>query len=363
MEDESSVGLIERSRSQSPDIIRKSSSTKKMQGFGTWMINQQQHQKVWLPYLSLCLVHSIFAGWNILGRAVLSTKEGLSPVVFSLVREVISSILLIILAKFSDWKAAAIPQRKDLWAVVLVGTTGTFLNQIGFIYGLKYTNAMTAAIFQPLLPVFTTLFSSIMNHTRASREKIIGLVLAVIGSLVIIISAGILNHHQTAEDGHEDHDHFSSVLLYGFGFFMLCVNIIAFSYSLITQRRLLETYSSKWVTAWGYSIGCVEMFIAALLIDGPTHLAGRFPLDSDILMVLLYVILLTTVLNYSLLTWANKKTSSETVAVFFCVNPFVTSILAYWFLNEVLTIWHLLGGILLIWGLQKFNSSSSASSS
>jgi drug/metabolite transporter (DMT)-like permease len=202
-----------------------------------------------------------------------------------------------------------------------------------------------------------------MNHTRASREKIIGLVLAVIGSLVIIISAGILNHHQTAEDGHEDHDHFSSVLLYGFGFFMLCVNIIAFSYSLITQRRLLETYSSKWVTAWGYSIGCVEMFIAALLIDGPTHLAGRFPLDSDILMVLLYVILLTTVLNYSLLTWANKKTSSETVAVFFCVNPFVTSILAYWFLNEVLTIWHLLGGILLIWGLQKFNSSSSASSS
>eukprot|EP00732_Lithocolla_globosa_P001226 Lithocolla_globosa_v1_NODE_576_length_3702_cov_18.492185.p2 type:complete len:215 gc:universal NODE_576_length_3702_cov_18.492185:2651-3295(+) len=135
----------------------------------------------------LVMVQLVFAGNGILSQAALS--GGFDPFVFALARNTIASLILLPVGYF--FEGHPFPRPQELIWVTLLGFLGQYVNQIGFLYGIWYTNALYAAMWQPLIPVFTALFGVVLGvenldlKTFKGRLRLSGMLVAVGGALFL----------------------------------------------------------------------------------------------------------------------------------------------------------------------------------
>ena len=85
--------------------------------------------------------------------------------------------------------------------------------------------------------------------------------------------------------------------------------------------------------------------------------AGRLPelnpatLPPPVLAGMIYVVLVPTVINYALATWAVKRSSPALVSVYITLQPVAAGCLAMLFLGERVGLRELAGFVLIVLGL------------
>jgi drug/metabolite transporter (DMT)-like permease len=152
-----------------------------------------------LAHLAMLFVTCTFSLWNVLGELVL--KRGLDPIVLATYRELGTATLLLIgsvaLNRGSNPRRFR-PDMRQAALFVACGVGGVYGLQLFYVLGLARTDANTAALFQPLVPVLVLLLSSFLGierlrlhpcgeaTVRRSWQKLAGVVLACAGCLIVV---------------------------------------------------------------------------------------------------------------------------------------------------------------------------------
>lgn len=133
-------------------------------------------------YVKLVLMAFCWGGAFIGGR--IATAE-FAPAAAALWRYVIATIALVIVAFALERGLPRLDGRQWL-AVLLLGATGVVLFNLCFMFGLARVPASRGALIMALNPALTLLGASLLLRERLTRNKMLGIVIALLGVSVVL---------------------------------------------------------------------------------------------------------------------------------------------------------------------------------
>lgn len=274
-------------------------------------------------HLALLFVQLLFAGFAVVGKAVLVVVP---PLAVAGLRVLGATPLLFLLAART---ARPFPQARDLPRLALLGLLGVSANQLLFILGLQRTTATNASILVLAIPVFTVAAGAMLEMERPAGRQVAGIALAVGGALVLLHPGRISLAPESAA-----------------GNALILANCLSYALFLVLQRPLLRRLPWETVIAWAFLFGGL-----AVLAFSWRELARLRDLHAGgtVWLGIAYIVLLATCVGYALNTWAVHRSSPALVAAYTTLQPFFAAALAVAFLGERLG-WEELAGFALIAG-------------
>jgi drug/metabolite transporter (DMT)-like permease len=250
------------------------------------------------------------------------------PLALAVLRVGFATPVLLALAWRRD---RALPARRDLPVLALLGALGVFGNQVLFIWGLSYTTATDAAILMPSIPVFAAALAVAFGIERVGPRRLAGVALAVAGALVVL-----------------DPSRFSLADRATVGNLMVLANCLLYAGFLVLQRPVLERLPWRTVVAWSFLFGSL-----GVLAVGGGELAALDPaaVSRGAWLGVGFILVFPTVLGYLLATWAVRRSSPTLVAAYTTLQPLLSALMAAAFLGERFGLAEAAGFALIAGGL------------
>jgi len=275
----------------------------------------------WRVHAGLLFVQLNFGAFHVTAKAVLAH---LHPLALAGLRVLVATPILLLLA----WRHDRLnPSRRDLPWLALLGFLGVFANQLLFIFGLRWTTATNAAILMPSIPVFAAAVAIAAGVERAVSRRLLGIALAVAGALVMLEPGRLQPGDHTVA-----------------GNLLVLANCLSYATFLVLMRRILRRLPVTTVIAWSFLFGGIGVTAAA---------AGRLvsipfsAVPASVWLLMAYIVLFPTTINYLVNTWALARSTPTLVAAYTTVQPLAAGLLAAAFLAER-PGWPQLAGALLI---------------
>jgi drug/metabolite transporter (DMT)-like permease len=272
-------------------------------------------------HLALIAVQLMFASLSIVAKIAL---RELSP--FALICARVTAATLVLLAVRMIVRPKERVEARDMPELAAYALFGVTANMLIFIEGLTRTTATNAIVIGTTIPVFTVGVAVVMRKEAATLAKVMGLVIACIGAMVVV-GAGRF------EGG-------SGRLL---GNLLIVGNSLSFSIYLVISRRLLSKYSPMTVVTWTFVFGALGVlpFGAHALAVAAPHLSARG------WSCVAYIVLFPTVGTYFLNMFALQKVPASLVAIYIYVQPVVGALMAAVALGERPSTPTFVGGALI----------------
>lgn len=281
-------------------------------------------------YIELTLAMVIVGSSIIVGKLLVANF----PVfLVSGLRFGIASIVLVPLLLIQEGNNFVIGKR-DWGILFLQAFTGVFLFSVFLLYGLKFTNATEASIITSTNPAVIGVISFLFLREKLTFNKIIGIVFAVCGILLINILG------KTAETERGMLPILGNVLVFG--------SVIGTALFTILRKVSSNTISPL-LSATVMSVLGVVLFLPFALYE-----AMQFDFSSitviDWILVFYYGIVVTVV---AFILWFQgvTKVSASTAAVFTSVMPISAVLLSYLILREPFAWSHVWGGLCILVGI------------
>jgi drug/metabolite transporter (DMT)-like permease len=214
---------------------------------------------------------------------------------------------------------AKVPPRGDLLKLALCGLFGVAINQMFFLWGLKETSRVNAAVLMITTPVFVFALAALLRHERITVLKVVGLVLSFAGAVGLILS------------GASETIQISGANISGDA--MIMVNAASYGIYLVLVRPLVLKYNAFTIVMWIFIFGAIPN----ILIGMPALLSTDFSVMSDkAVFGIVFLIVGATFGAYFLNAWAMKRVPSSAVSIYIYVQPvLVTLFSAYLGFGEV----------------------------
>jgi drug/metabolite transporter (DMT)-like permease len=227
-------------------------------------------------------------------------------------------------------------QRRDLWMFVYLGFLGVALNQGCFMAGLNYTTSERSVLVKAVGPILILVFARALKLEAFSASKVVGMILAFFGVLLLETEGGRLGHTPMAVgDG------------------ITLVSTLAFAiYSVLGKRVLNAPGNGK------YDAISLNTFITAtagvMLLPLAVQQAVTIHWESVGWVGwsgLVYMAAGSSVGAYTLFYWVLKHLDASRVAAINYIQPFLVIVLSMLFLREHPTGHLISGGALVLIGV------------
>ena len=289
----------------------------------------QRTTPLWLAYVLLVLTALFWSGTTIVGRA--ATGE-IPPFSLTFWRWLIAFIVFIPFGFRPFWAQRAIYARYWL-RVVGFSFFGVVGFTIPFFLGLQHTTAINGSLLQAAGPVIIVLTSLIVLRLKLSAIEIVGTVLAIVGSLLIVLHGDITKINS---------------LEFGLGDIFIVLSMLSWAIYTVFLRwkpALLDPVGFIFVLA-GLSVPMIFPFYLWELMQGQT-----FAPSLGNIGLILYSSVFASVIAY--LAW-NKSVDvvGPNVAGFsHYLIPVFGTIMSVVILGEVMETYHFVAIVLIFTGL------------
>ena len=277
------------------------------------------------PFVALIFVQFFFASLAVVGKVALETFPSL---MVAGMRMFFASLFLAGIAFAVQREHLPLTDAVKLFGLAVLGIV---CNQLLFLGGLSRTTAVNASILIATIPIFTTFFAILLGQEAPRFVRIGGIAVSLVGALTIL--------------GIQGFDLRGGLAL---GNLFVILNSLSYSMYLVLSRGLLQKYRSTTIVAW--------TFIFGALVVTPLGAWSAASFDfSHVPAVawwaMAWIIIVPSVLSYSLNTYALKRIHSSTVATYIFLQPLFGIALAYVILDERLGLRTALGGLLVLAGV------------
>ncbi len=228
-------------------------------------------------------------------------------------------------------------EKQDWLMLLLLGLLNMPMNQLMFVWGLKYTSAPNASLAYALSPAFVLIISSVMHCERLSVYKVVGISVAIIGTVVVLFERGFS---------------FSGENMFG-NVIELCASL-TWAFYTVLGRRIALRYGAVYSTAISMLIGFalyVPLFFTLTNTTLPEVNGSPLFINGEQWFGLFYLGVITSGLGFALWYVLLTKLESSKVAVFNNLQPVLTTILAVIFLHQQPSLLFVIGGIVAIVGV------------
>ena len=273
--------------------------------------------------IMLILAMVIFGSIGIFRRSLPFSSE-----MIAFCRGVIGMLILLFPSILKRDPATAGGVRKNLWKLLLSGAL-IGVNWIFLFEAYRYTTVPTATLCYYMAPVFIIAASPFVLKEKLRGRKLVGLLAAVIGMVLVSGLLGPKAQQPGAWKG----------IAYGLGAAVLYATVIL----------LNKTLSG--VSA--YQRTCVQLGAAAVIALPYTLVTGGFSLQGASgkdLCLLLLVGVLHTGIAYMLYFGSLPYLSAQTAAIFSYIDPVVAIVLSAAILGERPDLAGAVGAVLILGG-------------
>jgi drug/metabolite transporter (DMT)-like permease len=217
---------------------------------------------------------------------------------------------------------------KDWWIVFAQALCAGFLFNILVLYGLEHTTAIATGIINSALPAIVAIFSFFILREKLSLRMVVAIMLCAAGIAVLGLGKAI----PTDSDQNEL-----------FGMAMVLIALIPEALFTILAKMIKKPPSALTTTL------LVNFFNALLFIPFViTADWGSIAAANPITLLQIFLLGLSGVLFFVFWYRGLTVVSASTSALFMGIMPISTCILAYFYLNEILSWDDLLGMIFVI---------------
>ena len=275
---------------------------------------------------TLCWLLS--AGVYVAAKAV--TTE-MPPWTLCFWRVVIAGLILLPITR-PHWGAMVTLLRRKWLSVLVIGGLGLSITQ-GLIYvGLNYTSAINAGLIIALMPVITMVLARLFLHEAVGTWQFIGSIIAFVGMAIIVARgdlAALLRLDLNAGD-----------------LFVVGAAIAFALYTVLLRERTSSCRVCRcWLSCSELESWCLPFYIWELVHDERTALNARGVLG------LVYVAGPGGALMYYLFNLSVQALGASRAGAFLYLQTVFVAVLAYFFLDERLLPYHLVGAFFILVGV------------
>ena len=280
-----------------------------------------------------CVAFVVVAIW---GSTFVFTKllllNGLTAAEIFTLRFIIAYLLLLgfSLTKPSfRWLSASL---KEELLMVGLGVTGGSLYFLTENSAMNYTTTTNTSLIVCLCPLFATALISMFYKTeRLHGLQIIGTLMAAVGVVAVVLNGHFVLHLSPLGDTLA---------------FVACLCWAVYSLLMIPASR---RYDTVFITRKVFFYGLLSMIPYFLLIPSRPSLA--LLLRPDILGNLLFLGCVASMLCFLAWNWVIRKLGAVVATNYVYFNPVVTVLFAWLILSERITIFFVIGSILILFGM------------
>ena len=226
---------------------------------------------------------------------------------------------------------------RDEVIMVLLGITGGSLYFLTENASLLYTTATNTSLIVCTCPIFAMLLLKLVypKSERVTRMMATGSVIACLGMAVVVLNGRFVLHLSPLGD----------MLAFG-----AC---LCWAFYSLMMKEVLQRYNTFFITRKVFFYGIITILPYYLIVPGfpPVEVLLR----PVVLFNLLFLGVVASMLCYVMWNWVIGKLGAVVATNWVYFNPITTILFAWWLLDENITIWFLLGSILIIAGMMLCN--------
>ena len=270
------------------------------------------------------------------GATFVSTKllllNGLSPAHIFTLRFIIAYIMLLGASFFLPRHRWMSQNLKDELIMFGLGVTGGSLYFLTENAAMNYTTTTNTSLIVCLCPLFASLLISICYKSeRLHGLQIVGTLLAAIGVTIVVLNGRFVLHLSPLGDALA---------------FSACLCWALYSLLLIPASK---RYDTLFITRKVFAYGLLSMLpYYAVYPDLPPMEAL---LRWDSILQLLFLGCIASTICFLLWNWVIRRLGAIVTTNYVYFNPVVTILCAWVVLNEHITVWFLLGTVLILAGM------------
>ena len=266
--------------------------------------------------------------WSLNITVTRYVAEFISPISISFYRWLIAFVLMSPFVLLSVWKYRT-EIRQHAWQFALLGACGMVFYQ-GLAYSAAhYTTATNMGIINAFTPIFTIFISMFILKEMPTRYAVIGGILSFLGLLYVMSQGNLQSLMHLA-------GHWGDLLM------ILAVFLYAF----------YGVFLKKWQIKIPLLTSLYVQIAFALLFHLPfVFVLGLDVINSQNVGSVLYAGVFPSIVAPLVWMMAVQYIGPNRTSIFMNVMPIGTALIAYFWLNEAWTIYHTIGGVIILLGI------------
>ncbi len=222
-------------------------------------------------------------------------------------------------------------ERKEWISVISMGIVGYYLASLFDFVGLQYITAGLERIILFVYPTLVVVLSFLFLKTKIHFKEIFSLLLTYTG--VGIAYSQDLKVGETKD-----------VTL---GAFFILLSALTYAIYLMGSGKMIPRLGAKRYTAYALAISSVVVFLHFALFGRYEELIQPF----EFYILAFFMGTVNTVLPAIFVSEGIERVGSKAAAIIGSVGPMSTLFLAYWFLGETITFFHIIGTVFVLSGV------------
>lgn len=252
------------------------------------------------------------------------------PVTFSAVRYLIAALFMTLVLTYRKGLAEMMKEYLEDWkTLTLLGLVGIALPNALLNIGLQFTTASLSSIIQASGPVWTVIVAVPLLKESLGVDKIAGMVIAMAATVLLVTEGGIDINNSTF---------LGNVLILG--------TAICYAFSGVITKVALRKHHPIETTGWSLITGSL-----ILLALAPIDWGEGVALNSDFLIILVFLGLFPGALAFLLYNYVLVKSEVSTLSLFLYLIPVFATIISIVFLGESITVMTVILGSMIIFGV------------
>lgn len=285
-----------------------------------------------MPVLLLFCAVLFWSGHNVVAKGIIPYVP---PLTFTFVRWLLASIIILPFAWpyiRRDWHNAL----KSWKRLLLIATTGISAFNTFLYVAVQTTSAVNVGLISSIFPVTIALFSWLILRIRLNGLQVTGMLICFFGVIVVILRGD-----------------FSTVtnLVFVEGDLWMIAGVCcgALYPVLLHDRPDIHSFS---LLSLLIILGAIVSFPLFLLdlAQGRT-----IETNNDVYLGLVYISVFPSILSYMCWNRGIELIGANRAGLFLNLVPILTALLAYVFIDEIFSTYHLAGLLLVISGMILFN--------
>lgn len=216
----------------------------------------------------------------------------------------------------------------DFIYLIVLGIICVCISMSLFQIGVMKTNASLAAVIISINPVFTMVFAHFMTEDKFTVKKAIVLAMNIIGLIIVANPFSLSKGNNIV------------------GILTVLVASVAFGLYTALGKKRIAKIGNMAQNSLSFIFGCSVLFIAMLI--------GKVPVVSGInkgnILLIMYLAIFVTGVGYICFGKAIALSNPSTASIAFFIKPVIATILAFFILDEKVTVNIIIGIIVIITG-------------
>ncbi len=256
--------------------------------------------------------------------AIFRRNLDMSSSMISMLRGIIGATFLVIVTLSNKEQLTKPANLKELGLIILAGAL-LGINWILLFESYRYTSLTTATLCYYMAPIFVIIFSLIFLKEKLTRTQIITMTIALLG---ITLVSGIFDGGKI--EGLKG-------ILFGLGA-AICYGLV------VVTNRMTGNASATYKTI-------VQLSTTAIILlpyNFINHEFNNLILSTSNIILILILGILHTGIAYTIYFNAIKDVDGQSLAIYSYIDPIVTIILSTCLLHEAMSIYEIIGMILIL---------------